>query len=100
PHPPCSTLFPYTTLFRSSYCVREIPRLLHVLLDQVRHQLGVGLRKQHMSFLFDLIAQLLVILNDPVMNDRDGMVFIHMWVCIELDRKSTRLNSSHVAISY
>src|SRR5437870_12388376 len=59
--PPRSTLFPYTTLFRSLG----------------RHAL-VGIE-----------------MIQPLANDRNAFV-----VRADLDRKSTRLNSSHVAISY
>src|SRR5437660_6210372 len=67
--PPISTLFPYTTLFRSlsgpsnSASVREL-----VLL--------------HAEVVADLVED-----GAPHLGD-------------QLDRKSTRLNSSHVAISY
>src|SRR5690625_6896106 len=63
PRPPRSSLFPYTTLFRS----RPLKRL-------VQKEIG------------DALARL--ILRGEV---RDGQT---------IDRKSTRLNSSHVAISY
>src|SRR2546430_5714341 len=70
--PPRSTLFPYTTLFRSV----TLPTL-------AAHGLAAGL-----TFLgaFCLAAVLLVIMvvRDPV----------------HQDRKSTRLNSSHSQISY
>src|SRR5690349_24057643 len=82
--PPRSTLFPYTTLFRSHLVLegrrREHP-VLHVLVDggHVLQRLrgrreaeGVGLPR-------------------PVLDLR-GVE--------EADRKSTRLNSSHVEISY
>src|SRR6266513_2057207 len=62
--PPRSTLFPYTTLFRS--LVRDEQRL--------RPELGAAARGRHPG---DLTADAAV----P-------------------DRKSTRLNSSHVSISY
>src|SRR5690349_23928991 len=60
--PPRSTLFPYTTLFRS-----------RVSTDA----------RERLCGLFDAIVQTM-------------LVIVH-WV---LDRKSTRLNSSHVEISY
>src|SRR5207249_10597364 len=64
PPPPRSTLFPYTTLFRSPAHV-DRPRELKVALKKV----------------------------DDVL---DGKVLdLH-----QRDRKSTRLNSSHVSISY
>src|SRR2546430_12099420 len=69
--PPRSTLFPYTTLFRSPGRILDDDRLLPERLGE-RHRpldgLGGGLRVGHH---FD-----------------------------ELDRKSTRLNSSHSQISY
>src|SRR5207253_10806794 len=81
PRPPRSTLFPYTTLFRSSgmrasawNCSCEFP-------DAVagRHALGrTGiLFRQRLKAIVNLLI---------------GKILI--------DRKSTRLNSSHVAISY
>src|SRR5437879_7539169 len=65
PPPPRSTLFPYTTLFRShhcSWCFVDGPRL-------IRHRRA--------------LAPVLLVLG------------VH-----DLDRKSTRLNSSHRCISY
>src|SRR5690606_40688161 len=67
--PPRSTLFPYTTLFRSGYTVLETKRLeqqCQFLVFPADHSL------------LDHVAQL-----------------VH-----GEDRKSTRLNSSHVKISY
>src|SRR2546422_8413815 len=80
--PPRSTLFPYTTLFRS--CLDLLQRLLAepVGLDG---QPGAGLSAaQHHQAVPDF-------LDDP----RDQQA-----VGSDLDRKSTRLNSSHGYISY
>src|SRR5205085_7280618 len=71
PPPPSSTLFPYTTLFRSqlnlppdgAMTVLEIPRKGGAILSQVR-------------------------------------VVSTVWEGENVDRKSTRLNSSHSQISY
>src|SRR3712207_7724336 len=83
--PPRSTLFPYTTLFRSRAHAREALRaidaqaarlLVELILHRIRrHDLDVGG-------------------NDggrvrPWLNSMPGV-----------DRKSTRLNSSHANISY
>src|SRR5256885_5957163 len=70
--PPRSTLFPYTTLFRSAEVSSEIMRL------------GA------------------VVVSEPVAGgDRDGPVVIgERAVEPAADRKSTRLNSSHLVISY
>src|SRR5690625_5333033 len=74
--PPRSTLFPYTTLFRSQFLGDE-------------HGLDVGFHAHLLGDLHEdeLIAPVLIACggqNDPRTQDR----------------KSTRLNSSHVAISY
>src|SRR5690606_41841065 len=84
PRPPRSTLFPYTTLFRSlgrlgaglEQVVLDAggERGLRDVHDQVGHLRPTGQLAQH-------LLQLLLHLG-------------------ELDRKSTRLNSSHVKISY
>src|SRR5256885_11151364 len=72
--PPRSTLFPYTTLFRS----RQHRQLHHVLArDQVIKE-PVAQRVDH----------ILAVLHHEEL-ERDA-----------LDRKSTRLNSSHLVISY
>src|SRR5699024_12103190 len=63
--PPRSTLFPYTTLFRS-----------------VPHLSGIRLRQGEGLLLRPLFQSLVE------------------WLHLAQDRKSTRLNSSHVSISY
>src|SRR3712207_7257023 len=80
--PPRSTLFPYTTLFRS-------PRLLDVaeslLLDGRETPGYVALRRLGTEQVLRLrLDQLDVVVVDT----------------LEPDRKSTRLNSSHANISY
>src|SRR2546426_8559040 len=70
--PPRSTLFPYTTLFRSPAAL-EIRCPLEVLADQ------------------------------PVLEVRsplEDLLPLSFLVARLLDRKSTRLNSSHLVISY
>src|SRR5699024_12108213 len=89
-----STLFPYTTLFRS----------------QIRH-IEIVMEQQQM------------VLNDRADRDIFGYSYDKGWMCVQVffvrqgklierdvslfpffdepeDRKSTRLNSSHVSISY
>src|SRR3712207_6884621 len=86
--PPRSTLFPYTTLFRSVAVV-----LVHevvVLVHQDRDQL-----------LPDLLARLVV--RRPGIRRLEGLgpvVGAQPDVGPGGDRKSTRLNSSHANISY
>src|SRR3712207_7704528 len=70
--PPRSTLFPYTTLFRS----------LRPVLEQ-----GVHLAVQQLE------------LHESV-DQRTRSAQVHLAIAHTGDRKSTRLNSSHANISY
>src|SRR5438270_3299253 len=73
--PPRSTLFPYTTLFRS----------VHVRIDRCD-------RRRHRDHGFERVA---AVLQDETPGP-DGRVMRRRIT----DRKSTRLNSSHSQISY
>src|SRR3712207_8969948 len=73
--PPRSTLFPYTTLFRSHEFIRN-PAFGSIALD-----LHLQLMMATLTFLFALVS--------PPPRQYEL-----------LDRKSTRLNSSHANISY
>src|SRR5256885_5121157 len=81
--PPRSTLFPYTTLFRSWFeASRKYPkattRLVRLTEDNpMQHERAMGIKRAI------------------------GQYFHYSVPLIEfLDRKSTRLNSSHLVISY
>src|SRR5437868_10444200 len=74
--PPRSTLFPYTTLFRSD-STQELRKHEGAVGAQVRSCEGV----EYMALQHDRYSQT----ARPIQ---------------ERDRKSTRLNSSHVSISY
>src|SRR3712207_7639816 len=87
--PPRSTLFPYTTLFRSA------PRLPHLQEGQERK-----------IYYFGLFPNLLISVHpDYVLTHRlhplapDRTAVECEWL-FSPDRKSTRLNSSHANISY
>src|SRR3712207_7049180 len=73
--PPRSTLFPYTTLFRSAN------RRLEAGLEEARPVGAVSLRSIHEAYGYQAA-------DTAVRPGKD------------LDRKSTRLNSSHANISY
>src|SRR5690625_6394430 len=86
PHqPPKPTLFPYTTLFRSLFT--EVAAIFAIYFIQIgdrdiraRLLIPVLCRLTHPSGISKLLLSCIQILSQ--------------------DRKSTRLNSSHVAISY
>src|SRR5688572_32621439 len=80
--PPRSTLFPYTTLFRSSDPEFFSPDRCHPSTSVPRKEPLV----KRTSYLFDLG------------DSNDGP--IGMVLRVLADRKSTRLNSSHSQISY
>src|SRR5262245_65389002 len=90
--PPRATLFPYTTLFRSS---RIASKLLHLgkrdeCLSEMEAALSIA-RSTHDRFVvipvFMNASYLYKTLGEPSAG-------------ADLDRKSTRLNSSHLGISY
>src|SRR5256885_3552249 len=81
--PPRSTLFPYTTLFRSFGLGTRRERLVHVDgIDAALPQRVFAERERHLDQL-DVLVRI------------DAMTLEH-----QVDRKSTRLNSSHLVISY
>src|SRR3712207_8768389 len=81
--PPRSTLFPYTTLFRSDVYARFIT-------DDPRIVAGCHDRKVPWA-----VVHLLAIVHHDLHSAAKEVT--HM---CRLDRKSTRLNSSHANISY
>src|SRR5690606_39701565 len=78
--PPCSTLFPYTTLFRSAFLRAATAALEPEALER------------HAASHDELL--------DAIVGGDAETGCAEMTRHIELDRKSTRLNSSHVKISY
>src|SRR5437879_8033982 len=83
-HPPRSTLFPYTTLFRSF---------------ELLHRRGIVVRAQDQIELGAEIADRLVIAGELLGRRQRAQRFAD-FAERALDRKSTRLNSSHRCISY
>src|SRR2546422_5996805 len=82
--PPRSTLFPYTTLFRSDGALRAADRGMPARRRVYRGRSVAALRERR-------LARRHRVANADV---RDGVV------AVAVDRKSTRLNSSHGYISY
>src|SRR5258708_28234193 len=80
--PPRSTLFPYTTLFRSRFVSSSFP---------------AGVRNRIAG---DLERELALVVSEPIF-DIPRLVENRLgYYEGQLDRKSTRLNSSHQIISY
>src|SRR5437667_4531134 len=85
--PPRSTLFPYTTLFRSHQQTEIGGRVAQPVLGEGRHvplfeaRCLVDVRRIHRG-------------TDVRLRQRNAVV------TTAVDRKSTRLNSSHITISY
>src|SRR5258708_14660650 len=86
--PPRSTLFPYTTLFRSPYLWRE-------WITSVDHK-RVGV----MYCLLALVMLLRGFADAIMMRSQQALAFHSAGYLPPEDRKSTRLNSSHQIISY
>src|SRR2546426_2278845 len=82
--PPRSTLFPYTTLFRSepSPAGRAVTTSFLIELTVLILAIFLG---------FEVISKVPTLLHTPLMSGT---------IAPTRDRKSTRLNSSHLVISY
>src|SRR3712207_6979635 len=95
--PPRSTLFPYTTLFRSArvtahtFGTDALPDLIGAGIDCIEH--GTGLTEE-------LVAQMAARGTAVVPTLVNVENFPDFAAQGERDRKSTRLNSSHANISY
>src|SRR5690348_17908355 len=88
-HPPISTLFPYTTLFRSA-----VPQLV------VGEQCGIAgqaafQKLADLALEFGALRDLVATMPREQLQLKIGLVPVRFE-----DRKSTRLNSSHPSISY
>src|SRR5258707_10557291 len=84
PRPPRSTLFPYTTLFRSLSADWVAQRSRGLSIWALAREALLGSRKDVVSLI------------DQFVYPRDG----YGRISDRIDRKSTRLNSSHANISY
>src|SRR3712207_9133076 len=96
--PPRSTLFPYTTLFRSVYCFG--PTFRAERSKTRRHLTEFWMVEPEMAYatlddVMDLSERFLSAIAARVLEERQEELKV-----LERDRKSTRLNSSHANISY
>src|SRR3712207_7914952 len=89
--PPRSTLFPYTTLFRSpALLVAEAQQVAAPIGDRAAHARARGQQSHHRVGERGLAAARLA-------DDAEHLALAQLQ---REDRKSTRLNSSHANISY
>src|SRR5256885_9582787 len=86
--PPRSTLFPYTTLFRSACTQEPSDAPVHCLHERVQGRQGPGNGPLHGC----------AVPSGPWAGSALTVPFLHRGQ--RPDRKSTRLNSSHLVISY
>src|SRR2546426_12800319 len=85
--PPRSTLFPYTTLFRSDLAVGQEP-LADFASESPRHEGRRRIDEEVVHVVAAFVANLERVAE--ALGSQKGRA----------DRKSTRLNSSHLVISY
>src|SRR2546426_6671631 len=83
--PPRSTLFPYTTLFRSGYGV----------YDKLKEAIG-----KDVNHIFNVDPISIWLANEKALRPELPPMIKMVGDEYEKDRKSTRLNSSHLVISY
>src|SRR2546430_10361302 len=93
--PPRSTLFPYTTLFRSEFGIRmalgaDAARIFRMVMSQGAWQLAIGLVLG--------VGGAAVLLGVMAATALRNLLF--KVNALDPDRKSTRLNSSHSPKSY
>src|SRR3712207_8823173 len=84
--PPRSTLFPYTTLFRSLFGMNLKNRNIVSIIEDITLSVVDYAKNKDIKVIFDTDIEEKITLCDEEK--------------IERDRKSTRLNSSHANISY
>src|SRR3712207_7972835 len=92
--PPRSTLFPYTTLFRSDGRLAVFDGLEEIAVGHQRDPL-LPRPVPRVEVLVDV---------EPIgqyrLHSLDQHLANQLWLLVGQDRKSTRLNSSHANISY
>src|SRR5690606_41482417 len=95
--PPCSVLFPYTTLFRSGHIMLYVSLFVVIVLNATMGLNGwqLWLLGTIVMGLYFTLMPALVYPGTKAITGGEKFSVGHTG-----DRKSTRLNSSHVKISY
>src|SRR5688572_31802673 len=89
--PTRSTLFPYTTLFRSGFRVRSQTKNAKIFMENANVQY---------NSMKSLIEAQLIKSFKKYQDDKKILAMEEENAALAKDRKSTRLNSSHSQISY
>src|SRR5207247_2809104 len=95
-HPPRTTLFPYTTLFRSKAVNSEDIGDTYINIDRYY---GQGAKEQKKALILSFFATYC----EPCKKEMPYLAALYdsyKQKGLQVDRKSTRLNSSHEWISY
>ena len=66
------------------------PVVLHLALDEVRDDLGVGLGDERVPFLLQLLLQIEIVLDDAVVDDDDAAGAVAVRVRVLLGRTAVR----------
>src|SRR5256885_13120476 len=91
--PPRSTLFPYTTLFRSVAALGLHPHADALVAGALQEH--VGAVQEHVGRAVHGVARVEILVELE-----GGPAVVEHRLRLAQDRKSTRLNSSHLVISY
>src|SRR5690606_41489109 len=91
-HPPRSTLFPYTTLFRS--------HILVLTTSSEEDNVVASIEAGASGYLLKDVGRMDIVRSIRDLQEGDSPVSQAVVRHLIADRKSTRLNSSHVKISY
>src|SRR5699024_12037582 len=98
PTPLTSALYPYTTLFRSTLRALWEEKILKENPDLEQKQISRPIVTNALTHGLSILADLFVNAGDTL------LLPVQNWgnykLIFNTDRKSTRLNSSHVSISY
>src|SRR5688572_31150121 len=90
--PPRSTLFPYTTLFRSEELQQTLEKIGSTSGEMISEMNDIVWAINPRNDNMNTILQRMDSYARPLLTSQD--------IAFHLDRKSTRLNSSHSQISY
>src|SRR5690606_40592306 len=95
-----STLFPYTTLFRSSQCLEHIILTENMIFGMIKEGMANPTNPERRSEIKVSDQDILAMVTDRSQKHKapEMLIASGRYDDSQADRKSTRLNSSHVKI--